>query len=266
MTTKPPFTLLLAGLALCVVAISCRPGATGQAAAQDAPQGRSVQGPSVPAPGDPVFSDDFSADELDTDRWVHTVKNDLAEDIVDIQEGRLRLAASTLKTDDTTVKYHGVRTKTQVVDLSDGPLTITLDLDWNNQPNGCYLSADLYLCPEEVDSPTDAEQYLCCQYIGVPPGQNARFVLSRKRGGYDEPLYTEGWPEKREGRKIGLQHLRLIVDRTSIVVVENDAERCEHHDLGLEFEKAYLYIQQSSHSNYPLRTVFFDNITVQPPR
>jgi len=260
MTRNLPIASLLAGLSA-VVAVSCRSGRPAQAQMDGA-----VAPSAQPTAGATPFSDDFSGDKLDTDRWVHTAKNDFAEDIVDVQDGRLRLAASTLGTDDTTVKYHGVRTKEKVIDLSGDPVTIALDLDWNNQPNGCYMSAGVYLCPEQTDDPDDADQYLCCQYIGVPPGQKARFALSRKRGGYDEPLFAEGWPEKKEGRAIGLEHLRLIVDQGSIVVVENDAELCEHHDLGLEFDKAYLYIQQSSHSNYPLRTVFFDNVAVQQGR
>jgi hypothetical protein len=32
---------------------------------------------------------------------------------------------------------------------------------------------------------------------------------------------------------------------------------------GINFTQAYLYLQMSSHSNYPSRDVYFDNILVQ---
>ena len=49
----------------------------------------------------------------------------------------------------------------------------------------------------------------------------------------------------------------------SLVVTENGAKILEADDLRLDFEQAYLYLQHSTHSNYPPRAVFFDDVLVR---
>ena len=182
------------------------------------------------------------------------------------------MRASTLGTDEKSVKFHGLRTLMPVIDLN-VPLEISLDLDWNNQVNGCYLSAGLFLCPTATtENPGDEKEWIKLEYRGVPPGKNARIVISRKRRGAERWLFTEGWPEQQHlGRLIGLQHLRLLLTRDTMTVFENDRElyTCkfegvEHTKLPLTWESAYLYLQQSSHCNYQAREGFFDNINIQP--
>jgi len=208
-----------------------------------------------------VFADDFSQGALDEAKWARTRCHDFQEEVVDVVDGRLRLAAATLGTDDATVKLHGVRTTEPVVDLTQ-PVEIALTLDWNHQANGCYMTAGAYLCPEAADNPRDAASWLRVEYIGVPPGRNARCLVSVRRDGLDEQLLTEGWPAQREGRAIGVQRLQLTLDDGHLRISENGAPLLEVADLRPGFDRAYLYLQQSSHSNYPRREVFADDVRV----
>lgn len=210
------------------------------------------------------FADDFSAAELNESAWKTTRQNDFQESTIDLVDGRLRLRAATVDTDDKTVKFHGVRTVAPVVDLS-RPVEVCFDLDWNDQANGCYLTAAVYLCPDPDDeNPRDRRNWLKVEYIGVPPGKNGRCLVANSVNGRLRHLFTEGWPkEQRKGRRIGLQSVRLQLDSTTLKVFENGELLHEHEDHGLGSGKAHLYLQMSSHSNYPPREVFFDNVAVR---
>ena len=77
-------------------------------------------------------------------------------------------------------------------------------------------------------------------------------------------LHTEGWPDlQRTGRKIGRQRLRLVLEEGAIRVFENEELLYDSQKKVLQFSSAYLYLQMSSHSNYPPREVFFDDIAVR---
>jgi len=92
--------------------------------------------------------------------------------------------------------------------------------------NGCYLTAPLYLCPAVTTGNLGNEKdWLKFEYVGVPPGRNARGVIATKIAGVVMYTYTEGWPEQRTGRHIAYQRM-------------------------------------SSHSNYPARELYFDNIVI----
>jgi len=208
-----------------------------------------------------LFQDDFSGEQLDAARWVHTVLNDFEAEIVDLVNGRLRMAAATVGTDDATVKFHGLRTTEPVVDLSGG-VEVGFNLDWNNQANGCYMTAGAYLCPTVAENPRDEPAWVGIQYIGVPPGKNGRCAISVKRGSYEQRLLTENWPEERTGRPIGLLKVQITLDRNAIAITENGQTILEADGLNLDFDKAYLYLQHTSHSNYRTREVFFDNVVV----
>ena len=217
----------------------------------------------------PVFQDDFSAPTLAAAKWQLTRQNDFQESTIDIvgtkpESRRLRLRAATVGTDDRTVKFHGVRTCEPLVELA-RPTVIQFQLDWNSQANGCYLTAGVYLCPVATDTnPRDADDWLRVQYIGVPPGKNARCEIARRTRGRLRFLHTEGWPKRqRTGRRIGVVdvELRLGPDR-KLVVVENGKTIFETTDHQLTSDAAYLYLQMSSHSNYPPREVFFDTVRV----
>jgi len=207
-----------------------------------------------------IFNENFSEGILNAERWQITREGDFEESTVDVYDHRLRLRANTIDTSDDTVKFHGVRS-VQRVDVSRGS-NISFDLDWNNQSNGCYLSGSVYLCPTATnENPRDEDDWLKFEYVGVPPGKNARCVVATKIDGRTGCLYAEGWPEDRSGRKIADQHIRIIMDDESFKVMENGREMyASQHDL--TFTSAYIYLQMSSHSNYPAREVYFDDVVV----
>jgi len=140
---------------------------------------------------------------------------------------------------------------------------LSFDLDWNNQSNGCYLTASLYLCPTvTTGNPGEEKDWLKFEYVGVPQGRNARCVIAAKRDGKVKYLYTEGWPEQRCGRHIAYQRIKIVLDNESLKIIENGTEIYCAPSHGLEFTSAYRYLQMSSHSNYPAREIYFDNVVV----
>lgn len=218
----------------------------------------------LPKAGSAFEGKGFCGDGMDAVDWIITLSGDFKEAAVDVVEGRLRLRAGTIGTRDDTVKHLGIRTAEQVVDFSE-PVEITAEIDWNEQANGCYLRASIFLCPTRTDGTASNEKdWLKFEYVGVPPGKNGRAVLSRRRSGNLRHLYTEGWPtNQRTGRPIGKQRVVLKLDRENIEVVENGKRWWGPRPHGLHFQKAYLYLEISSHSNYPPRTIFFEDLTVR---
>jgi len=209
-----------------------------------------------------IFEDNFNKSTLNNN-WTITRKGDFKESTIDIHNHRLRLRANTLQTDDNTVKFHGMRT-TRKLNFTK-KLNISFDIDWNNQSNGCYLTAAVYLCPTATDSnPGDENNWLKFEYIGVPPGHNARCLISTKINGRMKQLYTEGWPKNKIGRHISNQHITIILNNESFKIFENNKEIYKSSTHDLTFTSAYLYLQMSSHSNYPTREIYFDNILVKP--
>ncbi len=208
-----------------------------------------------------IFNENFNEGILNAERWQITREGDFEESTIDVYDHRLRLRANTIGTSDDTVKFHGVRSVHRV-DFSRG-LNISFDLDWNNQSNGCYLTGSVYLCPTATnENPRDEDDWLKFEYVGVPPGQNARCVIATKIDGRTGWLYTEGWPEDRSGRKIADQHIRIIMDDESFKVMENGREIYASPSHDLTFTSAYIYLQMSSHSNYPAREIYFDDVVV----
>ncbi len=205
----------------------------------------------------------FKGPSLDTVTWAVTRSGDFQESVADLVDGRLRLRLGTLETRDDTVKYLGIRTR-RPIDLK-RCRSVSFELDWNDQQNGCYLDAGLYLCPTKTDTTPELEpNWLRLVYVGVPPGRNARAWLSVRRDGAERVLHDDGWPARqRTGRPIGRQMIVLRWDGRSLAVQENGRLLCRIPDPGLRFSEAYLYLQMSSHSNYPPREVLFDNLRVR---
>jgi hypothetical protein len=215
--------------------------------------------------------DNFSDGTLNPQLWQITREGDFKESTIDVYDAdptenvdyRLRLRMNTIGTKDDTVKFHGVRS-VEKVNFSDGK-EISFDLDWNNQSNGCYLTASLYLCPTATNgNPRNEKDWLKIEYVGVPPGRNARCVIATKIAGVVMYPYTEGWPEQRTGRHIAYQRIKIILDNKneSLKIIENEKEIYNSQSHGLEFSSAYLYLQMSSHSNYPGREIYFDNVVI----
>jgi hypothetical protein len=215
--------------------------------------------------------DNFSNGTLNHKLWQITRDGDFKESTIDVYDVdpsenvdyRLLLRMNTIGTKDDTVKFHGVRSLC-IVNFSDGK-EISFNLDWNNQSNGCYLTASMYLCPTVTNgSPGEEKDWLKFEYVGVPPGRNVRCVIATKSDGRVKYLYTEGWPEQRTGRHIAYQRIRIILDdkNKSLKIIENGKEIYSTQSHELEFSSAYLYLQMSSHSNYPSREIYFDNVVI----
>ncbi|MBI2301116.1 MAG: hypothetical protein HYU66_19570 [Armatimonadetes bacterium] len=263
MTLKKPLRTLcgvVAG-ALLLVSLACgRPTAT---AVPAPPRDAAPPAAARPAP-EPRLEEHFDGPQLDPAKWAITRKNDFQESTIDIVGGRLRLRAATIGTDDKTVKFHGVRT-VHPVSLKP-PVEIGFTLDWNKQANGCYLSAGVFLCPTATDgNPRDEDTMLRFEYVGVPPGKNGRSWLWSRDQKLERLLFDEGWPKQhREGRAIGVQQVKLRWDGGRLTLVENGKELWSGPWKGFDPPQAYLYLQMSSHSNYPPRELFFDDVTVSP--
>jgi len=217
-----------------------------------------------------MLLDDFQSGTLSVARWSTTFKNDFKEKVVDIfdvgkrgkNDLRLRLVANTLGTNDETVKSLGVRSVREIDFVE--PKTISFVLDWNDQANGSYLTASAYICPTLTDAtPADESDWIKFEYVGVPPGHNARFQIVRRTKGSLRVLFDEGWPDKqRTGRKIEEVTAKIVIDRSALKMFENGIEIFSTPDHSLDLSKAYLYLQMNTHSNYPSRAVYFDNVIV----
>ena len=216
------------------------------------------------------FFEQFNDQKLNHKRWRITREGDFKKsiiDICDIDQGegenyRLRLMANTIGTRDDTVKFHGVRCLNKI-DFSAGK-SIFVDLDWNNQENGCYLTAAIYICPTITEgNPKDERDWFRLEYIGVPPGKNARCAISAKVNNRIRHIYTEDWPNKKRGRLISYQKIGLLLDDQGFEVLENGKNLYGLESHKLNFSAGYLYLQMSSHSNYRSREIYFDNICIK---
>lgn len=224
-----------------------------------------------PAPLAPVATlvDPFDLEKLDADVWLVTRRHDFAEFAVDVapcpapaKGRRLRLRCGTIGTDDKTVKFLGVVSRAPL-DLT-GRKRLALEFDWNSQINGCYLTGAVVLCPTLTEgNPQEEPDWVKLEYVGVPPGKNARAAVWQRDRKRLKWLYTEGWPrEQRKGRLIGKVTVELLIADGQWTVVEGGkALFTSAEGRALPFKSAYLYLQMSSHSNYPARELFFDNVS-----
>jgi hypothetical protein len=217
----------------------------------------------VPLAGQEHFRDDFSSPSLQGGRWVVTAAGDFKERTVDVtSDHRLRLRADTVGTRDDSVKFLGVRTR-EAFAVGEG-LCVAATLDWNDQANGSYLSAALVLAgAATLENPLRGEDWLAAEYVGVPPGRNARLQLDSSRSGRRRTLEDEGWPHaQRGGRTIGKVRVVLFVAPAGIRLWEDGELRHQSTAPGSSAERVFLHLQLSSHSNYPAREVYFDDVEV----
>ena len=223
-----------------------------------------------------VFREAFEPGDLDTSRWEVTSDGEFAEavvDVIDVDPGeetdyRLRLRAGTVGTS-APLKYLGVMSR-DTIDF-DTARAISFDLDWNDQTNGCYLTASLYLCPTVSNNPKEEDNWLKFEYVGVPPGRNVRINIWERVGGMVHALHTDWGPRDEEDRPVGLplgtnsHHIVLSLDGETVRVTQDADDIYPTSPHGLNFTTAYLYLQMSSGTNYPARELYFDNIVVSTP-
>ncbi len=221
-----------------------------------------------------LFYDNFEQGQLDMSRWEITSEGDFAEatvDVVDIDPSedtdyRLRLRAKTIGTSDP-LKYLGVRSL-EKIDLTSS-LVIKFDLDWNNQPNGCYLTASVYLCPIISNNPKGEDNWLKFEYAGVPPGRNVSTRVQQRVDGLNQILYEDRGPYDSQGKPLGQtlgsnKHIiELILNKDRVFVFQDGVEIYSSSIVNVNFTTAFIYLQMSSGTNYPSREVYFDNIIVR---
>jgi hypothetical protein len=203
---------------------------------------------------------------LDPARWSKCEEGDFEESSIGLagsrEDGgeRLKVRAATRGTRDDTVKFLGVRS-VPAFGLIPGA-RISARLDWNHQANGCYLSQAIILSPQSTKgNPLLGPDWFKVEYIGVPPGENARLLIACRTQGRERFLFTEGWPDaNRKGRKIDLQGIEIVVLPAGVQVLENGATVFESKEKLLPTALSHLYLQVSTHSNYPPRELFFDRI------
>lgn len=217
----------------------------------------------------PLLEDVF-ASTLDEERWEPVRLFDTKTDRLGVEDGRLVLGLETLGTDDATVKLRGLRSRASFEAAAGAPLRVSVTIDWNEQRNGCYLTAGLALLPEgsdgaAPDDPRVAAEALVFEWVGVPPGRNWRPSLWRRRAGGLRPLYTEGWPQARREDRVGRAPKRtrttLEVEPHRVRLLEDDVERWAGEG-GLT-GRLRLLLFVTGHSNYPARHVFMDDVRVE---
>lgn len=214
-----------------------------------------------------TLSEDFASGRLDPARWQRTLEGDFrmqSADVVatDTAAGyRLRLVANTLGTRDDTIKHVGIRSRCAIFFGPGDSLRVTMD--WGPPANGSYLEASIVLASQAVaNNPTATRDWLSVGYVGVPPGRNARLLVTASAGGMVRTLYADGWPdENRLGRPIKRAEIDLTRQGATLEIREN-GQLVHTAATAALFNPAHIYLQLSSHSNYPARAVHFENLRV----
>lgn len=220
------------------------------------------------APAD-FWREEFDSGELDPARWQHTLDGDLevhAAELVPAPEGtgaRLRLLADTRGTSNATVKYVGIMSRCAVV--TEANTNVSLRVDWGPPANGSYLSAAIVLSPHTTaGNPLTTPDWLSVAYVGVPPGRNARLLVRMSNNGVVRTLYRDGWPDaNRAGRYITRPTLQISLGPSSLELREDG--RLVFSSTGRELPTigSHLFLQLSSHSNFPARSVHFEDLRLQ---
>lgn len=209
----------------------------------------------------------FEEGRLEPARWVPTLAGDVRDWSVEVTDAprrggfRVRIAADTRGTRDDTVKRVGLRSTCPIPPSAD--TRVAVEVDWNDQVNGSYLTAGIVLAPHATrGDPLATPDWISVQYVGVPPGRRARIVVAVSEGGRQRTIYTEGWPDvNRAGRPIGVHDVAVHLEPARFEVLE-DGQVVAAAPMPVA-RAMFLYLQMSSHSNYASRAVLFGNIRIE---
>lgn len=219
--------------------------------------GGGAHGAEVP----PALADAFESPALDA-RWVPLRVTDGPGEAAP-SGGRLRLWLDTRGTTPDRPKVVGVRTRDPLAFAE--AIEIAWALDWNAQVNGAYLQAALYLAPAPAEGdPQDAPEWVRVAHVGVPPGQNWRHEVAERRDGLLRFVDRAGWPAERAGRPPAPVRASLAVTREGdLVYRENGQVRSSGRITPLHWPQIHVFLTLTSHSNYPERSVFMDDVEVR---
>lgn len=176
----------------------------------------------------------------------------------------LQLGLDTLKRPSGQISVHAVA-HGELMDWSEEPATIHVEMDWLEAKNASYLQMGLLLVPEGVKNGSDprlAERNVALVFVGVPPSVNGRRELRIRKASSTVWEDLEGWPEReREGRPLGRITIELVVSDDALRLREKGRpELVAKHLIG--FTKGRLLLFVSSQSNAPLRWGGFRNLRV----
>jgi len=217
-------------------------------------------------------SDSFDEDHLNQARWTRIGAGDNTRRVIGILAAReqaphercLGIGIDTRETKNDTVKVAGVRSIPKFA-LVNGTRISTV-LQWLEQKNASYFKAQILLSPYPVSgNPLLTPDWLGVAYVGVPPRENARLVVETRVNQQERTLYREGWPlVNRAGRPISAQQIEIRFRSDGFDLLENDTVIFQSQARP-PFREAYLYLLVTSHSNFPLRLVCFDDIEIRAP-
>lgn len=156
-----------------------------------------------------------------------------AERAIEVEGGRVRLAADTRGVTDHAVHRLGVRRAASRVEAT---------IDMRAGENASGLTAALQL--------EGGDEFLRVEYVGVPPGRALRRVIS-SRG---RTLDVEGWPEVPAARAV--KPLRVAIDVSDGLarVVEDGALVFEGR---VSLRPSHARLEMTTRSNYPMREIAF---------
>ena len=82
--------------------------------------------------------------------------------------------------------------------------------------------------------------------------------------GHQRTVHTEGWPDaNRQGRRIGVQDVAVRLREGAVEVWEGERRVWRFRAGEIAPAPLHVYLQMSSHSNYPARSIYFERIQVQ---
>jgi hypothetical protein len=215
-----------------------------------------------------TWSEDFASGRVDPARWQRTSDGNFRMQSVEVVPSaadagfRLRIEADTRGTRDDTVKHLGVASRC-AIPLGSGT-RMQVRMDWGPPANGSYLAGSVVLSPHATTGdPRATGDWLSIGYVGVPPGRNARLLVTARVNGVMRTLFADGWPDaNRQGRLVGRTEI-AVTWRGSSLEIREDGQLVHTAAAAVApFESAYVYLQLASHSNFPARAIHFESLRV----